>query len=164
MMDDSAIGQTVLTGAALSTALASGRRAEIEKALSRIADRNDGNLNFNVRMGRFLDDPQAGLAALRDIVGERESMTMIGRSAIALWAIYYGDTNLALEMLRRPFNGDVTTAFLALNVWQPIYRDVRKLEDFKDFVRDIGMEDYWRTTGKWNDFCHPIGDDDFECS
>jgi hypothetical protein len=24
--------------------------------------------------------------------------------------------------------------------------------------------DYWRTGGKWGDFCHPVGQSDFECN
>jgi hypothetical protein len=40
---------------------------------------------------------------------------------------------------------------------------MRQLPGFKDLVRDLGLVDYWRTSGKWSDFCHPVGEDDFEC-
>ena len=26
-----------------------------------------------------------------------------------------------------------------------------------------GLADYWRQSGKWPDFCGPVGEDDFEC-
>ena len=28
---------------------------------------------------------------------------------------------------------------------------------------DAGLQDYWRQSGKWSDFCGPVGKDDFEC-
>ena len=34
---------------------------------------------------------------------------------------------------------------------------------FEDLLRDQGIHDYRRATGKWSDFCEPVGDDDFEC-
>jgi hypothetical protein len=41
--------------------------------------------------------------------------------------------------------------------------DTRRLPGFKDFVRELGLVDYWRATGKWGDFCRPVGANDFEC-
>lgn len=35
---------------------------------------------------------------------------------------------------------------------------------FKDILRDLGLVDYWRSTGNWGDFCKPVGAEDFECS
>jgi len=40
---------------------------------------------------------------------------------------------------------------------------MRRLPGFKDLVQNVGLVDYWRSTGNWGDFCKPIGDDDFEC-
>jgi DNA-binding winged helix-turn-helix (wHTH) protein len=31
-------------------------------------------------------------------------------------------------------------------------------------VRDLGLVDYWRASGNWNDFCRPLGKDDFDCT
>jgi hypothetical protein len=28
---------------------------------------------------------------------------------------------------------------------------------------EAGLDDYWRRSGKWPDFCGPVGEDDFEC-
>jgi hypothetical protein len=50
-----------------------------------------------------------------------------------------------------------------LPIWRPIFKGVRQLPGFKDFVRDLGLVDYWRTSGNWGDFCHPVGEEDFEC-
>ena len=47
-------------------------------------------------------------------------------------------------------------------IWQPVFREVRQLDEFKDYLREIGLVAYWREYG-WPDLCKPIGADDFEC-
>ena len=50
--------------------------------------------------------------------------------------------------------------------WQPWilpYSSMRTLPGFKRILVDGGIVDYSRTTGKWGDFCKPVGADDFEC-
>jgi hypothetical protein len=49
-------------------------------------------------------------------------------------------------------------------LWRPVERDVRRLLTFKDFVRELGLVDYWQATGNWGDFCRPVGQDDFTCT
>jgi hypothetical protein len=34
---------------------------------------------------------------------------------------------------------------------------------FKSILRDLGLVDYFRSSGRWGDFCKPVGQDDFEC-
>ena len=34
---------------------------------------------------------------------------------------------------------------------------------FKELMREAGLADYWRQSGKWADFCRPVGEDDLEC-
>jgi len=46
--------------------------------------------------------------------------------------------------------------------WQPVFREVRQLDEFKDYMREIGLVAYWREYG-WPDLCKPVGEDDFEC-
>ena len=46
--------------------------------------------------------------------------------------------------------------------WHPSYAAVRKLARFKQYMRDIGMVDYWRERG-WPSDCHAVGKDDFTC-
>ena len=41
--------------------------------------------------------------------------------------------------------------------------DKKKTERFKDYVRKLGLVDYWRAKG-WPEFCHPIESKDFACS
>ena len=40
--------------------------------------------------------------------------------------------------------------------------DVRRLPEFKQFVADVKLVDYWREYG-WSDYCRPIGTEDFVC-
>lgn len=80
---------------------------------------------------------------------------------VAGWAAALGDPGYALEQLRGLPAGVRRT--FAFSVWRPVFRDMRKLPEFKAFVRDVGFVDYWRKSGHWGDFCHPVRDDDFEC-
>jgi len=48
-------------------------------------------------------------------------------------------------------------------LWRPYRSDVRSDARFKEILRDLGLVDYFRTSGKWGDFCKPLGADDFEC-
>jgi hypothetical protein len=48
-------------------------------------------------------------------------------------------------------------------IWSPVFVGPRRDPRFKDIVRDIGLYDHWRRTGKWGDFARPLGNDDFEC-
>ncbi len=73
------------------------------------------------------------------------------------FAALSGDPQLALECFRK--SGSKTYEAL----WGPQLSDMRRLPGFKDLVREIGLVDYWRRTGNWGEFCHPVGDDDFEC-
>jgi TolB-like protein len=73
----------------------------------------------------------------------------------------YGDKDLALAAFRRGFVDLHATAYLSF--WPvnktALHTDTR----FKQLVRDLGFAGYFRSTGKWNDFCQPAGADDFEC-
>ena len=47
-------------------------------------------------------------------------------------------------------------------LWMPVLGAARRDPRFKEIVRDMGLVDYWRRSGKWGDFARPVGDDDFE--
>jgi hypothetical protein len=32
----------------------------------------------------------------------------------------------------------------------------------KQMLRDLKLADYYRASGKWNDFCHPVAKAEFE--
>jgi len=74
-----------------------------------------------------------------------------------------GDRDLALTSLR-----SFLTRFRGRSGvwWQPwllVHSGVRADPRFKELMREAGLADYWRQSGKWADFCRPVGEDDFEC-
>jgi TolB-like protein len=73
----------------------------------------------------------------------------------------YGDRDLAFAAFRRGFVDLHATAYLSF--WPVNKSGLHADPRFKQLVRDLGFADYFRSTGKWNDFCHPVGKDDFEC-
>ena len=115
---------------------------------------------FQGELEPLLDDRAALRAMIRKIVEERRP----------LFGYVYGiadavdEPEVALTSLRAridaPGNRDFTKYWEA---WILPYSSVRTLPAFKALLRDAGIVDYWRQTGKWGDFCKPVGADDFEC-
>jgi hypothetical protein len=89
-------------------------------------------------------------------MSEATDISPVRRLLIAHFASGLGDPELAFEIFSE--SDDAPGA-----IWHPIHKAVWQLPAFKTYVRDIGLYDYWRNTGEWGDFCHPVGDDDFEC-
>jgi adenylate cyclase len=124
--------------------------------LGNISDTRD----INQVMHALLDTPEEAGAELRLFLTDPAYSNPMNRHWIAIWASYFGQYELALQVNREVIGSDSTTIW---TIWRPIHKGMRQLPGFKDFVREIGLVDYWRTTGKWGDFCHPVGEDDFEC-
>jgi adenylate cyclase len=108
---------------------------------------------INLVMHTLLDKPEEALAELRRRLNDPAYINSVNRSVIAAWASYFGEHEIALQIYR----GFMFTC------WRPIHKGMRQLPGFKDLVQEFGLVDYWRTSGKWGDFCHPVGENDFEC-
>jgi TolB-like protein len=136
----------------------------LRKAIARTSPTEMGGLNQ--AMVRQLDDPRAALAQLKQMFSDPNSRPETLRSSvIAEWAAYFGDPGLSLQALRampRVGAGGPAQGVL-FTLWRPVLKDTRRLPGFKDFVRELGLVDYWRATGKWGDYCRPLGADDFQC-
>jgi hypothetical protein len=78
---------------------------------------------------------------------------------IAAWAAYYGCPELALRYLRTA--ADDFRIHLS-NVWGPLYRDVRPLDEFEDYMRETGMVDEWIAHG-WTELCEQVAGREFHC-
>ena len=109
-----------------------------------------------------MDNPDGALALLQsryhDPASEASSLNLIVN---ARFAAYYGDPQLALQFLRKAYKPSQMNLFF---IWHPVFKDTRRLPGFKDLMRELRLVDYWRATGDWGEFCHPVGADDFECS
>jgi TolB-like protein len=120
---------------------------------------------INRTMGALLDNTPAALAVLRRWSSDPNAASApILLDVQANWAAYFGDPELSLRLRRRmPRDNAAGRLAVMFQLWRPVENNVRRLPGFKDFVRELGLLDYWRTSGKWGEFCRPIGPSDFEC-
>ncbi|MEY2855076.1 MAG: hypothetical protein RL030_2208, partial [Pseudomonadota bacterium] len=82
---------------------------------------------------------------------------------IASWAGFLGFPDVALAALKRLPALGLSVETWARFLWGATLAEARQTPAFKDFVRELGLVDYWRSTGNWGDYCKPVGTDDFEC-
>jgi TolB-like protein/tetratricopeptide (TPR) repeat protein len=144
---------------ALSNALASRDHSEILRLLETPISASPATqvADFDKSL---LDRPADALAKLRNQVRD-PSATAVQLLGFSNWLAYFGDTRTALEALRLSFERGAVDAASA-TTWYPVMREVRKLPEFKQLVRDMGFVDYWKQYG-WGDYCKPTAGDDFEC-
>jgi tetratricopeptide (TPR) repeat protein len=98
---------------------------------------------------------------LRRVMDDPASQSGINMQVVAWAADQLGDKDLALIALRRSVI-DLRNIILR-DLWSPYKTGLRTDPRFKEIVREVGLVDYWRTSGNWSDFCKPVGTDDFEC-
>ena len=105
------------------------------------------------------DSPEMVLSTLRSTYADKGSRWPSKLHDIALLAAYFGDPELALQII-----GEETrnSAVRLHSVWYSMMSEVRQLPGFKELVTDLNLVAYWRAIG-WADLCRPLGDDDFEC-
>jgi tetratricopeptide (TPR) repeat protein len=148
----------------LALALEENNRALMDEYLALIVNQQlAGNIpdtsDINQVIIALLDTPEEAGAKLRPFLADPTYNYLNVRGAIAIWASYFGEHEIALQALREPIGSEWRNSLL---IWRPIHKGMRQLPGFKDFVREIGLVDYWRKSGNWGDFCHPV-DDDFVC-
>lgn len=144
-------------------ALEMGDRELIEEYLDQLIAVDPlppANWPLTTTMRKLLDSPESALAELRRFYTDPAYRFPLVRSAMAVWASYFGDDELALDILRDLYEAN---EFVVHGLWRHMHRKMRKLPEFKALVRDLGLVDYWRATGNWGEFCRPLGADDFEC-
>ncbi len=115
---------------------------------------------FYLAIAERLDDPPAASALLREHYKAHFEAYNTAAEDLALIAGYLGDAELALEITELEAARNLTRLPY---IWRPLLADMRKLDGFKDLMREIGLVEYWRAY-EWPDRCRPIGAGDFECS
>jgi len=113
---------------------------------------------FVSTMRSHLDRPEQARIELRRIYNDAMLNSFPNSFLFKKWVAYFGDDALALQIFQKNLG-----PYTALEMWHPIYKEMRRLSGFKDLVRDLGLVDYWRAAGNWGEFCRPLGEDDFEC-
>ncbi|MFZ1988649.1 MAG: TIR domain-containing protein [Alphaproteobacteria bacterium] len=108
----------------------------------------------------LLDDSSAALLVVRRFFDGPTHGNPASQLVLSLYAGLFGDAELVLSALRRTYV-DFGLPFKRF-LWMPSAAEARKDPRFKQLVRDLGIADYWRRSGKWGDFARPLGDDDFE--
>jgi adenylate cyclase len=150
----------------LVLALAMDDRALIEASLDKVTNADNvllppASRALNPTMRSLLDKPETAREALHRFAEDPAYNSQFIRSVVmAIWASYFGADELALKL---QYQGDEPSVGVVYALWRPIHKNMRRMPGFKDLVRDLGLVDYWRTTGKWGEFCRPVGKDDFEC-
>ena len=134
-------------------------RLLVNPIISPDSNRPDSS-DINKVMIPLLDKPDAARAKLRQYMNDPAYNNTLFRTVVALWASYYGEYGLALRALQEASNSN---SFYEYELWMPLHKPVRRLSGFKEIVTKMGLVDYWRSTGNWGEFCHPVGEDDFEC-
>ena len=148
----------LFAGSALLTALAIGDVALIEKRAQALVEIDPAAGSLSGTWAALAGDKPALRAALHKAAEEPGNRTGFRGMAVSHWAAYAGDNELSLDV----FDG-LDTGFVAFASWRPVMREVRRHPRFKDIMRKIGLVDYWRKSGNWPEFCHAVGDGDFEC-
>jgi len=80
------------------------------------------------------------------------------------WAAYYGDYKLAEKIMEKGIKLDEQLGVLDATWFNyPIINPLRNTTPYKNLVRRINLDDFWRANG-FPVNCRPIGDDDFACN
>jgi adenylate cyclase len=116
------------------------------------------NLIFDTAK-EYLDSPNEGLAKLHRLYRDENNLGEKDITDISILAAYFGDPEFAMDAMEKGLRINAAGVF---KIWPPVMHEVRQLPRFKEFVREIGLVDYWKEFG-WPDLCRPVGDDDFEC-
>jgi hypothetical protein len=138
----------------------SGNVAAIRAQAQHFLDAQGVPMQVLRQVYEVFDQPQAALEVLRDAFDDPAYQDPTRLMILGWYAAEFGDNVLALAAMRRAFVDKRGFAVMAL--WYPVMAAARKSADFKQLLRDVGLHDYWRTSGRWGDFVRPTGNNDFE--
>jgi Flp pilus assembly protein TadD len=123
------------------------------------AERAEDFLNNAVFGSLDASNAQEALRSARTVLNS-DASAIAALSVVGVAAGALGDTELAFDLVAEATRLSGTNA---LHFWLPSMIEVRRLPQFKPFVREIGLVDYWNEFG-WPAICQPLEGNDFECS
>ena len=144
-------------------AMETGDRDRLDTVLENRVNDNffpPDNRSLTGTMRSLLDSPGKARSELYRLYKDPKFNNISTRIAMGLWASYFNDPQLALKIYTEL---NESKKLPPIVIWRPLYKEMRKLAGFKGLVTKLGLVDYWRTTGNWGEFCHPVGKKDFEC-
>jgi TolB-like protein/tetratricopeptide (TPR) repeat protein len=149
--------QAVVRSSALMGALSTGDPARIEHWIQAVSEESEGGPDKAVLYRSWLDLKSEALPKLHEFIEDPESFDASRGVAIAFMA-HLGYNEAALQVVRSSANRGAVGG-----LWHPVYREMRKLNGFKQLLLDWRLVDYWRETDNWGEFCRFTTGDDFEC-
>jgi TolB-like protein len=103
---------------------------------------------------------EAGLEAIRTAYADASNPSAVALMFMAAWTAYFGDPVFASHLAEEAVDRQKSVIYF---FWLPLFEDVRRVPEFKNVIRDLGLVDYWRQYG-WPPFCRPLDGEDFECA
>lgn len=138
----------------------SGDLAAIRAQAQRLFSRQVVPMQVLAEVYEVFDRPSTALGLLQDAFDDPAYQDSTRLSILGLYAAHFGDPALALAAMRRAF---IDKRGMAPHmIWFPVLSEARTTVGFKGLVRDMGLYDCWRISGRWGDFVRPSGSDDFE--
>jgi TolB-like protein/DNA-binding winged helix-turn-helix (wHTH) protein len=135
--------------------------ATVAASFEKFVDEEHGEMiPYGRGLSAVLQDPLRAREAIRVAAKDSAVWNSWPRvTTLALIADHFGDKDLAIEALRRRL--ELTDSHYI--AWWPYQTGLRTDPRFRQILQNLKLVDYYRTSGNWGDFCHPLGSDNFEC-
>ncbi|NNC97578.1 MAG: hypothetical protein HKN88_05845 [Gammaproteobacteria bacterium] len=87
--------------------------------------------------------------------------TELGNDMVRFYQERGNRDKYAIELSTRPLGVDAGFRIGTFN-WQPAFKKYRQSTEFKQYIRQVGIYDFWKKDG-FPPQCRAVGEDDFEC-
>ena len=134
--------------------------AALQAAVQELPETNAAFINLYTPLLAARESPDRVLTLLQDLYENSEIQWPRKLHDIAMAAAYFGHPRFALQVKKTDID---TNPSRTAAIWYPIMSEVRQLAEFKDFVREMNLVEYWHAHG-WADACRPLSDSDFTCT
>jgi len=115
---------------------------------------------LNTAMLENRDSRQQALEQLNVARVEADAGDFARLIDIGLWFGHFGEPKLALDAMRAAIDAQ---GQMMVYLWLPQLAPMRRLPEFEDYMREVGMVAYWEEYDIWPPFCHKIDEHEFEC-